>query len=192
MGPGQSAVKNFMKKIVCSLALFLTLTFVATGVPLRALQQQPQQQPGPGKKFVFTPFGPIEVDISDPRPAIAVGPPVPQPATPPAQQPAVPPAPPAAAVTPAQQDDQVSPISLRFDNQDIYQVIRIIAEALRINYVIDPAVRGNANISTYGDLRRSDLLPILEAILKINGATMVKVGNLYQIVPANTAVRMPL
>src|SRR5262249_49394032 len=41
-------------------------------------------------------------------------------------------------------------------------------------------------------LRKSDLLPILESILKINGATMIKTGNFYQIVPANTAVKQPI
>src|SRR6185369_14828446 len=40
-----------------------------------AIQQQPPRQPAPGKKFVQTPFGMDEVDLSDPRPAIAVGPP---------------------------------------------------------------------------------------------------------------------
>jgi general secretion pathway protein D len=170
-----------MKKTELCVALFLLSTiFVSAGTARQAAPQQ-QQQPGPGKKLVATPFGPLEVDISDPRPAIAVGPPLQAPAAP---------APPAAAVP--VQGDQVVPISLRFDNQDIYQVIRIIADVLRINYVIDPTVRGTVNMSTSGELRRSDLLPLLEAILKMNGATMVQVGNLYHIVPANTATRMPL
>src|SRR5262249_34298520 len=75
---------------------------------------------------------------------------------------------------------------------DIYGVIQIIAETLQLNYITDPAVKGTVNINTAGNLRRSDLLPILETILKINGATMVKVGNFYQIVPTNAAVRQPL
>ena len=178
-----------MKKLVRSSVLLLVpVMFATTGISLRALQQPAQQQqPGPGKKFVFTPFGTLEVDISDPRPAIAVGPPLqPPPQAPP--QAAAQPVP--AATTP--QDDPIVPISLRFDNGDIYQVVRIIGDVLRINYVIDPGVKGNVNMSTSGDLRRSDLLPILETILKINGATMVKVGNVYQIVPANNAARMPL
>src|SRR5216117_511699 len=191
-------MREFMKRTqYCVALLLISSIFTLSGTARQAAQQQQQQerQPGPGKKFVYTPFGPLEVDISDPRPAIAVGPPAQQPVTPPAQpaaQPApTPTAPQQPAATP-QQDDPIVPIQIRLDNQDIYGAIRVIAEALRINYIIDPAVRGNVNITTSGDLRRSDLFPILEAILKMNGATMVKVGNLYQIVPANTAVRMPL
>jgi general secretion pathway protein D len=95
--------------------------------------------------------------------------------------------PPAAA-----QDDQASPIALNIDNTDIYQVIDIIAGALNLNYVVDPAVKGTVNLHTGSTLRRSDLMPILETILKINGATMIQSGNFYQIVPSATAVRQPL
>src|SRR5262245_47506052 len=86
---------------------------------------QTQRQPGPGKKFVTTPFGPIEVDISDPRPAVAVGPPLEPtaaPQAPPAPAPTAPaltaPAPGQAAVTPGQADQDV-PVRLDFDNSDL-------------------------------------------------------------------------
>ena len=90
------------------------------------------------------------------------------------------------------EDDDDAPISLILDNADIYQVIRIIGDALDLNYVVDPAVQGTVNISTSDTLRTSDLLPLLETILKINGATLIQTGNFYQIVPSNTAVREPL
>src|SRR5205085_406514 len=63
---------------------------------------------------------------------------------------------------------------------------------LGINYLIDPTVRGTVNLNSAGEIRRSDLLPILETVLKMNGATMIKEGNFYQIVPANTASRNPI
>src|SRR4030095_10730086 len=90
------------------------------------------------------------------------------------------------------QADEAATISLHLDNTDIYQVIRIIGDYLQLNYIIDPAVKGTVNINTAGQLRKSDLLPILETILKINGATMVKTGSFYQIVPATNAIRQPL
>jgi general secretion pathway protein D len=192
-------MREFMRRTQYAVALLLILSVFTLNGTARHAGQQPQQQerqPGPGKKFVYTPFGPLEVDISDPRPAIAVGPPL-QPAPPPPTQVPAQPAqvPPAAAPPPTPvpaQDDPIVPINLRFDNQDIYGVVRIIADVLRINYIIDPMVRGNVTMSTSGDLRRSDLLPLLEAILKMNGATMVRLGNLYQIVPASSAPRMPI
>ncbi len=92
----------------------------------------------------------------------------------------------------AAQQDEIVPITLRFDNADIYQVIRIFGETLGLNYVIDPTIKGTVNLSTTGNLRRSELLPILETILKINGATMVRTGNFYEIVPAAAGIRQPL
>jgi general secretion pathway protein D len=92
----------------------------------------------------------------------------------------------------APQADGPAAISLRLDNVDIYQVIDIIGQALDLNYVVDPLVKGTVNISTGTSLQRSDLLPLLETILKINGATMVRSGNIYQIVPASSATRQPL
>jgi general secretion pathway protein D len=191
-----------MKKFVCVFLLFLIpLTVVG-------IQQETPRQPAPGKKLVQTPFGLAEVDLTDPRPAVVVGPqpqaPPPGPAAaqpapaaaPPAvtAPPATTPPPPAQAPAPAAQSqaDPVIPIALRFDNQDIYAVIRLIADALGINYVIDPRVKGNVTLTTSGDLHRSDLLPILETILKMNGATMVKTGNLYNIVPSPVAKTLPL
>jgi general secretion pathway protein D len=154
-----------------------------------AVQQQPQRQPAPGKKFVQTPFGLDEVDLSDPRPAVAVGPQVAPPPAPPGPAAAQPPA----AQAPAQpQAGQNVNATLRFDNADIYGVIRIFGDVLGINYVIDPSVHGTVNMSTAGEVPRSELLSVFEAILKMNGATMVKAGNFYQIVPSNTAAKMPL
>ncbi|PYS33429.1 MAG: hypothetical protein DMG14_31905, partial [Acidobacteria bacterium] len=158
----------------CVALLLISSIFTLSGTARQAAQQQQQQerQPGPGKKFVFTPFGSLEVDISDPRPAIAVGPPLQPAPQPPAQVPAQPVQPPPPTTPVPAQDDPIVPINLRFDNQDIYGVVRIIADVLRLNYIIDPMVKGNVTMTTSGDLRRSDLFPLLEAILKMNGATM--------------------
>ena len=91
---------------------------------------------------------------------------------------------------PAPQDE--APISLFLDNADIHQIIQIIGETLGINYVVDPNIQGTVNINTAGNLQRSDLLPILETILRINGATIVQNGNFYEIVPATAALRQAL
>jgi general secretion pathway protein D len=174
-----------------SLRLFLLVFISLALVDSSIFHAGQQRQPGPGKKMVQTLFGPIEVDLSDPRPAIAIGPPLPEP-PPPAAPAAAQPAPaPTTPQTPVQGDEIVQ-ARLNYDNADLHQVFRTIADYLQLNYTIDPAVRGTVNVKTSGDIRRSDLLAILEAILKMNGATMVRSGNFYQVVPANTAARMPL
>ena len=162
-----------------------------TSILSAAQQQQPQGE----KTIIQTPFGNKEINV----PASPQAPVPQQPQAAPASNPPQTPGPADAQPAPAagqggqaQQSDQASPISLHLDNADIYEVIRIIGDALQLNYIIDPAVKGTVNISTSGNLRRSDLLPILETLLKINGATIVKVGNFYEIVPVSGAARQPL
>jgi general secretion pathway protein D len=75
---------------------------------------------------------------------------------------------------------------------DLLQVINIIGNELKLNYVVDPKVKGTITINTAGDFKRSDLLPLLETILRINGAALVKTGNLYQIVPGPEAKGLPI
>jgi general secretion pathway protein D len=146
--------------------------------------------------IIQTPFGPKEIPVEPtqqtPQQTPQQAPPVATPVLPNAQQnpgnAAAQPAPQAQA-NPGQDDQGVQ---LRIAGQDIRQVIQIIADALKINYVIDPGIKGTVDIFTNETLRRSDLLPILESILKINNATMIKTGNFYQIVPAAGAARQPI
>lgn len=83
-------------------------------------------------------------------------------------------------------------IGFRLENADLLQFISLVAGQLRLNYVVDPAVKGVATISTAGELRTEDLLPILESVLKMNGATAIRTGNFYRIVPLAQAPRSPL
>lgn len=125
----------------------------------------------------------------------------PAPATPPAgQAPAQAPAPgapqqaaPAAPqqAAPAAQSATV-PIALHLENADLLQVIGIIASELHINYVVDPQVKGTVNINTLGEVRREDLFPLLQLVLRINGATAVQTGSFYRIVPLENVQRLPI
>ena len=124
----------------------------------------------------------------------------PQPATPqtPAQAPAQPATPPQTPVNPPAQASQPAadastPISLRLDNANLLQVVSILATELKMNYVVDPAVKGIVTINTLGEVKRSDLFPLLQTILRINGATAVDTGDgLWRIVPSKDAVRLPI
>jgi general secretion pathway protein D len=104
-----------------------------------------------------------------------------------AQQPA-PPAPPTGtspAPGPARRPEpsKGARFVLNFDNADIYEVIRVMAEMMGINYVMDPRVRGVVNIRTSGQISTQDIFPIFQTILKMNGATAVQKGIIYEIVP---------
>ena len=116
---------------------------------------------------------------------------------------AQPPAPPAPA-QPAAQPPATAPATapatpaagalggLNFYNVSLVEVIDILAQKLKINYILDPKVNGKVTINTYGDIKPVDVRQLLDTILRINGAVMVKVGDLYRIVPAGDAQRLPI
>ena len=83
-------------------------------------------------------------------------------------------------------------IVLNFDNANLYEVIRTLAELLNINYIVDPNVRGKVTIHTAGSLRISDLFPVFFQILEANGLTALKEGSLYNITGLKDAPRLPI
>lgn len=74
-------------------------------------------------------------------------------------------------------------VVFNFDSADLYEVIRVMAEIMKINYIIDPRVKGIVNIHTSGQISPEDVFSIFMSILKLNGATAIKRDNLYEIVP---------
>ena len=83
-------------------------------------------------------------------------------------------------------------LTFNFDNAELVEVIRSIADLLQINYIIDPKVGGKVTIHTAGDLDRKELFPIFYQILEINGLTAIQQDNFYKIMPAKDAMRMPI
>jgi general secretion pathway protein D len=83
--------------------------------------------------------------------------------------------------------------ALNLDHVDLHQVINIIGhDILKLNYIVDPSVRGTATINISGQFKKEDLFPLFQTILQINGCTMVKTGELYQIVPSGRAPKLPV
>ncbi len=88
--------------------------------------------------------------------------------------------------------EEAGQIVFNFDDADIYEVIRTMAELLNINYIVDPNVKGKVTIHTAGGLRKEDILPVFFQILEVNGLTAVKEGSLHKIVQLKDAPRMPI
>ena len=61
---------------------------------------------------------------------------------------------------------------------------------MKINYIIDPKVRGIVNIHTSGQINTEEIFPLFQSILKLNGATAVKKGIIYEIVPFGEAKKL--
>jgi general secretion pathway protein D len=87
----------------------------------------------------------------------------------------------------APKGEEVYPIELNLQNADLVEAVRAMAETLNLNYSIDPKVKGTVNVRASGRLTRSELMSILETMLLVNGAALVKVGNTYNIVPLERA-----
>jgi general secretion pathway protein D len=153
---------------------YIAISLIAALLPAAALAQQPAPQPPPA------------------------GQPAPQsPATqPPAQAPAT--QPPAQPPPGQQQPPPANPPRLAdnggflIPNASLAEMIDILAKRLKINYILDPRVKGTVTIYTYGEVKPVDEMQILQTILRINGATMVKVGDLYRIVPTAAAAQLPV
>ncbi len=75
-------------------------------------------------------------------------------------------------------------ITLNFEGVDLREVLKVIfEEILRENYLIDDKVQGVVTIHTTYPVSTEAVLPILETILQMNGAALVRNGSLYKIVP---------
>ena len=122
-------------------------------------------------------------------PPTAVTAPPPPPAYPVRRQPAAA-VPPAGVPSPAMGGG--AGFFVKFNNADIYEVIHTLGRAAGINYLIDPRVRGVVNVHTQGVVRKDGALDLLFSILKVNGATAIKEGDTYHIVPMTEAKTEPL
>lgn len=79
-------------------------------------------------------------------------------------------------------------ITLNFQDIEIAEVVKIVlGEILRVNYVLDKNVSGSVSLQTSRPLQRDDLLPILETLLQLNGAVLVRSHGLYEVVPVASA-----
>lgn len=75
-------------------------------------------------------------------------------------------------------------ITLNFEAVDLREVVKVIfEEILQENYLIDEKVQGKVTIHTTYPVSIEAVLPILENILQMNGAVMVRNGALYKIMP---------
>jgi len=98
-------------------------------------------------------------------------------------------APPGPAVSAALTTDAAGEITLNVVDAELREVVRLVLQdALGVNYVIDPAVGGQITVQTMRPLPADDLVAVLDAVLRMNGAALVRVGDLYKVVPIDQAI----
>lgn len=84
-------------------------------------------------------------------------------------------------------------ITLNFENTSIDEVVKLVlGDILGENYSLDPAIKGAVTLKTTKPVKRDALLPILEELLKMNGAALVWSDGLYRVTPLSGAARAAL
>jgi type II secretion system protein D len=173
----------------------------------KAVQERVQPPAAPVNLPAQVPPGPLPQEVSQPvapqqpaAPPPAVQPPAePQPGqqappaetgkepTPPSVPPVTPPPTTVAPQPPApvpQQPKAPPTVSFFFDDADVYEVIQtIFADVLKVNYIVDPQVKGRVNFRTITPVPKDEVLPIMEIVMRMNGIGFVEERGLYRIVP---------
>jgi len=170
----------------------------APGQPSSAQPSGPALPSGPGAPSTTPPFPGPNVPGDGPQPAsppIAAPPGQAAPGTIPLpQQMPKPPATPAPAAVPAQPKTTMSGggSSFFFDDADVFEVIQtVFGEVLRVNYIIDPSVKGRVNFRTTTPIPKDKILSIMEIILRLNGIAVVEESGLYRIIPISNIAKEP-
>ena len=71
---------------------------------------------------------------------------------------------------------------LNFNNVELAELTQaILRDTLQATYIFDPKIRGNVTVSTNGSVSRDELLTILETVLDMNRAVLIKNGNQYAV-----------
>lgn len=91
---------------------------------------------------------------------------------------------PAAKVTQPATPQAAPTVSFFFDDADVFEVAQtIFADILKVNYIIDPQVKGRVNFRTINPIPKDEVLPVMEIIFRLNGIGFVEEGGLYRIIP---------
>jgi len=86
--------------------------------------------------------------------------------------------------------DAEGEVTLNFEGQGIQEVVHaILGSLLQENYVIAPGISGEVTFSTAKPIARDQLMPILEMLLRWNGATLVWRDDRYHVLPVAEAIR---
>jgi len=83
-------------------------------------------------------------------------------------------------------------VSLNFDDADVYSIIQtIFGDVLRVNYVVDPRVKGRVTFRSVAPVATENVLPIMEVIFRLNGIGVIEENGLYRIIPISEISKEP-
>lgn len=125
---------------------------------------------GPQKAWQLSAQAPAEMKREPPAPPASLLAAPPQTSPPPAVPPPMP--------------QPAGTVSFFFDDADIFEVAQtVFGDVLRVNYIIDPKVKGRVNFRTIHPIPKEEVLPVMETILRLNGIGFVAEKGIYRIMP---------
>ncbi|MCF6225638.1 MAG: type II secretion system secretin GspD [Xanthomonadales bacterium] len=81
-------------------------------------------------------------------------------------------------------------VTFNWEGVPIQEIIHtVLGDLLQENFVIGPGVKGKVTFSTARPINRDQVLPILEMVLRWNGATLVWSEDRYNILPLKSAIQ---
>jgi len=84
-------------------------------------------------------------------------------------------------------------VSFFFDDADVHEVIhKIFGEVLKVNYIVDPKIKGRVNFRTTTPIPKEKILSVIEIVLRLNGIAVIKERGIYTILPINDIPREPV
>jgi type II secretory pathway component GspD/PulD (secretin) len=94
--------------------------------------------------------------------------------------------------TPPKPEKKQADVSFFFDDADVYEVIQtIFGEVLKVNYIVDPKIKGRVNFRTTTPIPKDEVLPVMEIILRLNGIAIVEEKGLYRIIALADIAKEP-
>ena len=168
-------------------------------VPVDPSPPSPKTQPAVPQELPPTAVPPSPTEPRQPSLAVPSGP---LPAGPPTTQQPPPPFPRRQSLPPPEQPGPPSSlkkpaakrgeVSFNFDDADVFSVIQtIFGGVLKVNYIIDPKVKGRVNFRSVSPVPKEDVMPLMEVILRLNGIGVIEDGGLYRIIPIGDMPREP-
>jgi len=81
-------------------------------------------------------------------------------------------------------------VELEYNETDVASVVKqILGDILNVNYTIHPQVKGIINLKISGNYTKEALIDVLKESLNLLGITLLKKGDIYEIVPAPNGLK---
>ena len=81
---------------------------------------------------------------------------------------------------------------LNFKDAEVQELIKFVADATGLTFVVDPKVRGKIKVISTEAVDEKQLYDLFLSILEIHGFAAVRQGNVVRVVPDRTARSMPV